>query len=47
MLWVARAAEPFRVCELPESLNEARKIDLARRLVRGGLLRAQPEPPVE
>jgi ribosomal protein L16 Arg81 hydroxylase len=47
MLWVARAAEPFRVRELPESLNEARKIDLARRLVRGGLLRALPEPPVE
>jgi ribosomal protein L16 Arg81 hydroxylase len=44
MLWVARSSEPFRVRALPDSLNEARKVDLARRLVRGGLLRAIPDP---
>jgi len=47
MLWVARAREPFRVRALPDSLSDTRKVDLARRLVRGGLLRAVAEPEAE
>lgn len=43
LLWVAGAAGMFEVGELPDSLDPGRKIILAQRLVRGGLLRvAQP-----
>lgn len=39
LLWVAGAVGVFEVRELPDSLDPGRKIMLAQRLVRGGLLR--------
>lgn len=39
LLWVAATTSVFTVGELPDSLDPGRKIMLAQRLVRGGLLR--------
>ena len=39
LLFVAGSSEPFEVNALPDSLDPGRKIILAQRLIRGGLLR--------
>lgn len=39
LLWVAETTVAFEVGDLPDSLDPGRKIMLAQRLVRGGLLR--------